>query len=358
MLKYVLCAVTFIYSASAMADTDEFVYPDYLDDEEYEQCVKLSQSYDNCIKDESKRILRDVKILYQNLLADGRLNDWNGSFDENKKMMRDMYESWTAFRNRVCSLNVVVTKYTSPIYEPRLSCTLFNNFLQKDYLTNLLHLLNQKNPRNPYPARLPNADGGNVYLEVDHDAEYKSCLEQKKSEDECIKGEIERTSKQIKDSLATFLSTPTTEKWNNGPDIKNGNLRDMFDSWVAFRNRMCSLTAYVQKLTRPKNPVSFDYCIQFYNESFAALLDNYLLSANSVLDDEIADDSQPEEGGEAEGKSIAPLKRRIITDLDKSVTSDDSQDDEDTAAPQAETANTPADKDKRGRQLPSWAIQQ
>ena len=74
MLKYVLCAVTFIYSASAMADTDEFVYPDYLDDEEYEQCVKLSQSYDNCIKDESKRILRDVKILYQNLLADGRLN--------------------------------------------------------------------------------------------------------------------------------------------------------------------------------------------------------------------------------------------------------------------------------------------
>ena len=66
MLKYVLCAVTFIYSASAMADTDEFVYPNYLDDEEYEQCVKLSQSYDNCIKDESKRILRDVKILYQN----------------------------------------------------------------------------------------------------------------------------------------------------------------------------------------------------------------------------------------------------------------------------------------------------
>ena len=77
-----------------------------------------------------------------------------------------------------------------------------------------------------------------------------------------------------------------------------------------------------------------------------------------MLDDEIADDSQPEEGGEAEGKSIAPLKRRIITDLDKSVTSDDSQDDEDTAAPQAETANAPADKDKRGRQLPSWAIQQ
>ena len=356
MLKYVLCAVTFIYSASAMADTDEFVYPDYLDDEEYEQCVKLTQSYDNCIKDESKRILRDVKILYQNLLADGRLNGWNGSFDENKKMMRDMYESWTAFRNRVCSLNVVVTKYTSPIYEPRLSCTLFNNFLQKDYLTNLLHLLNQKNPRNPYPARLPNADGGNVYLEVDHDAEYKSCLEQKKSEDECIKGEIERTSKQIKDSLATFLSTPTTEKWNNGPDIKNGNLRDMFDSWVAFRNRMCSLTAYVQKTANPKNPASFDVCIQFYNEAFETSLQGILQASVSVLDEEMWEVADNDDGGEEEGQTITPLKRRISTELDAQAAVAD--DDEAAPEPKAETVSAPRNLDKRGRQLPSWAVQQ
>lgn len=356
MLKYFLFVFSLCYAFTAKADVSEFVFPEYLDDEAYEQCYKLTHNSDECAKEESQRVLRDIKISYKNLLADGRLNDWNGSVDKNKDMLRDMYESWTAYRNRVCSLNVPVSKYIAPLVDPKISCTLYQNFMQKDYLGNILHNLNIKNPRNPYPERLINADGGNRYLEVDHDAEYKSCVAEKKPQDECLKAEIERTTKYIKDDLATILTIPTIAKWNNGPDIKNGNIRDMFDSWVAYRNRVCSLNAYVQKIANPQKPVSFDYCIQYYNENFAALLDLYLKNANSVLDEDMyGTDNEPEEGGEEEGRSITPLKRRIVTDLDNSVASTATEDEDGEAALQAETVSAPETTDKRGRQLPSWA---
>ena len=148
---------------------------------------------------------------------------------------------------------------------------------------------------------------------------------------------------------------PTIEKWNNGPDIKNGNIRDMFDSWVAYRNRICSLTAYVQKIANPQKPVSFDYCIQYYNESFAALLDLYLKNANSVLDEDPTDSKEPEEGGAEEGRSLTPLKRHIVTDLDNSVASTAADDEDGETVQQADTASAPETTDKRGRQLPSWA---
>lgn len=147
---------------------------------------------------------------------------------------------------------------------------------------------------------------------------------------------------------------PTIEKWNNGPDIKNGNIRDMFDSWVAYRNRICSLTAYVQKIANPQKPVSFDYCIQYYNESFAALLDLYL-KTQPVLDEDPSGSNEPEEGGAEEGRSLTPLKRRIVTDLDNSVASTAADDEDSKTSPQAETVSAPETTDKRGRQLPSWA---
>ena len=219
MFKYLLFVFSLCYAFTAKADVSEFVFPEYLDDEAYEQCYKLTHNSDECAKEESQRVLRDIKISYKNLLADGRLNDWNGSVDKNKDMLRDMYESWTAYRNRVCSLN-----------------------------------------------------------------------------------------------------------------------------------------AYVQKIANPQKPVSFDYCIQYYNENFAALLDLYLKNANSVLDEDMyGTDNEPEEGGAEEGRSITPLKRRIVTDLDNSVVSTATEDEDGETALQAETVSAPETTDKRGRQLPSWA---
>lgn len=348
-MKILLLFVFLLASQSVKAD--EFVYPDYLDDEEYDHCVQLSGGMDACAKDESQRVLRNVKLLYKNLLADKRLNNWNGSFEANRDMLRDMYESWTAFRNRICSLNSVAAKYTGPIVDPKVACTLFQNFNHQDYLNQLLHTLNPNN----YPKQLPNVAGGNVYLEVDHDLGYESCIKEKKAADDCLKEEIDRTTKHIKNHLATVMQNRTTAQWNNGPDIKNGNLIDMFDSWVAFRNRMCSLTAYVQKTANPQNPASFDLCIQFYNEALTTSLQGILVASVSVLDEEMIEVADNDDGGKEEGLTFTPLKRRVPTEIDAKA---EAPEDDGETPQKAETVSAPRNLDKRGRQLPSWAVQQ
>ena len=76
---------------------------------------------------------------------------------------------------------------------------------------------------------------------------------------------------------------------------------------------------------------------------------------NSVLDEDPTDSKEPEEGGAEEGRSLTPLKRHIVTDLDNSVASTAADDEDGETVQQADTASAPETTDKRGRQLPSWA---
>lgn len=357
MFRYILCIMLTAYTGLAFADyEDEFVFPDYADDDAAEHCVKITQDRENCAKEESQRVLNNIKLFYKDILADKRMIQWNGSFEANKNMMRDMYESWTAFRNRACSLDAASAKYSAPLIDPKISCTLYMNFNHHDYLNQVLYTLNKNNPKNPYPAKLPHVDGGNTYLQVDHDEDYQNCIKNKNGKDndeECLKAEIERTTKQIKDTMASLMASPVIAKWNNGTDIKNGNYRDMFDSWVAFRNRMCSLTAYAQKQTNGAKAVSFNTCIQFYNESFAKLLQNYLQASYTVYEEEMIIDEKDEEGGEEEGKSIKPLNRHIMPDV-KEIPAENGNDDEKESETKDKTdSSNPTDR--RGRPLPAWA---
>lgn len=354
MKKYLI--LFFLVLSTQTVRAEEFIMPGYLDDEAYKYCVEMSGDYDNCLKEENQRALRDVKILYKNLLAEQKLMDWNGSFDANKRILQDMYESWTAYRNRLCSLNVVASKYIGYLYDPLYSCTMLQNYNHKEYLTSLLYMLNKDNPKNPYPAELPNRDGGNPYLYISHDETYDSCIQSKTAVAEnCLQEEIDRTTQKIKNYISSLASSPMTEKWNNGPDIKNGNYRDMFDSWVAFRNRMCSLTAYVQKKEYGNKAQPLNVCVEFYNKLFSITLLNYLQNSNSVIDEE-APDSDPSDGGAAEGAKITRLTRRIPADDGDSLSSETLN--EKTKVQQAETVSAPKNSDSRGRQLPAWAVKQ
>lgn len=356
MLKYILVAVM-LFSSTALADS-EFVFPNYLDDEAFEYCVNVTNESSNCIKEQNQRVLNDVKILYKNILATPEMTSWNGSLEANRDVLRDMYESWSAYRNRLCSLCKVVSVYTAPLFDPELSCILYQNYNHKDYLNQVLHTINSRKTKNTYPAKLANVEGGNSYLEIDHDEEYKKCISDKKSSSFCLKEESQRSIKNIKETLAQLLSSSVSGKWNNGPDIKNGNYRDMFDSWVAFRNRMCSLTTYAQKQIHETNGSSLEECIQFYNLTFQETLDTFLLKSNSYLDEEMlpASDAE-EEGGEEEGKKIKPLERKFSPNINASVTSDSLIDEGTTERPVEETSEEPKNTDNRGRTLPSWATQ-
>lgn len=38
------------------------------------------------------------------------------------------------------------------------------------------------------------------------------------------------------------------EKWNNGNGMFKGNFKDLFDTWVAYRNKYCNLFAYTNNV--------------------------------------------------------------------------------------------------------------
>lgn len=356
MLKYIL-AVIMLYSCTAWAAEEvQYIYPDYFNDEGYDHCVKITNDYDNCLKEEGQRVLRDVKILYKNILADPQMTSWNGSLEANRDVLRDMYESWSAYRNRLCSLHKVTSKYIGPVFEPEISCVRYMNYVQKDYLSNLLHTLNLKKQNNPYEKKLQNGDGGFPYLEFIHDDEYSNCIKDT-DKTECTKKEADKYMLFIKKDLAGFIELPATKKWNNGPDLKNGNYRDMFDSWIAYRNRICSLTAYIQK-TKSNSNYDLNECISFHNIVFEHLLNGYLTDANSYLDEEMlpASDAE-EEGGEAEGKKIKPLERKFSPNINDSLSTGSLVDEGTTENPVEETAEEPKNTDDRNRKIPSWAKQ-
>lgn len=58
----------------------------------------------------------------------------------------------------------------------------------------------------------------------------------------CYLAETKRLSEEIKQKYNKLAENPQLTQWNNGNGMFKGNLKDMFDSWIAFRNRFCSLS--------------------------------------------------------------------------------------------------------------------
>ena len=319
--------------------------PFYDDDEEFEQCKKITDDRDRCIREETKRVLNDVKTIYKQILNNPNLNASPEISADKVAFMSDMYSMWTAFRNRLCSLTNVATRYTGSWQDEELSCNLYYAMHHRDYLGKVAKMLNSN----------PNDENGNQkdldYIIIDnHDDEYTACMKKEKpDENKCIDEELKRSMKDIKDLYNSFYTSEFTQKWNNGPDLANGNYRDMFDSWIAYRNRMCTLTLFAYKKGWGANKTTKSKCMQLYNMEKLETLSNLYVNSLSVLDPEEFDGSN-EDGGEAIGKKITPLQKKpqndevLVKDNTKS-----SSPETDSATKNAEAAP------QNNKVLPSWA---
>lgn len=288
--------------------------PEYDDDAEFKHCMHITNDWDECVQDETKRVLNDVKQDYRKILGDVQIMPWNGSQQANAAMLRDMYSGWTAYRNRYCSLSQAATKYLEPLITEKYSCTLYHTLHHRAHLDSIVQLLNYKgNERN---------DKFSLFKVYDHDKDYEHCRKQaKKAKNECLNAELERKTKSVKDLYNTLLHDDFVGKWNNGPDLRSGNYRDMFDSWIAYRNRLCSLAAWAYSNAKIEPKVGQAECILFLTNEHLEILGNALFAANSSLDSGFEDYEEGENGGEewsddgglAEGQTITPLQNRIET---------------------------------------------
>lgn len=344
MPKYFLvlffCFSTFFAAVPAWS-----FMPTYPDDKEFDMCARIN-SWDECAKDEMQRALRVVKQEYRTILTTPEIMQWHSSVDENVAILRDMYDSWTAFRTRLCSLSSKASLYMEPLVEEKTSCNLYYILHHRDHLNSILLLMLKQAPDDVNDF---------TFLKIyDHDDEYQSCIDAK--EDDCIENELKRSNRIIKNYYKTFSEDEFVGKWNNAPDLKAGNYRDMYDSWIAYRNRMCALAVWAyQNYYGPKS-MDPTTCLQFYNREKLETMENLLLMAHSALDDAHEMDEDPsdtshiftterDDGGLAEGRTITPLERRVDpgdSNLDDKLIPDE---------PVAEETKEPEEK----RNIPAWA---
>lgn len=288
--------------------------PEYQDDAEFKHCLKITNDIDACVQEQTKRALNAVKLDYRQILGDRKMLGWNGSQQANVAMLRDMYAGWTAYRNRLCSLSNVAAKNVEAIVTEKYSCTLYHTLHHKAHLDKVINLLN-------YNDKNTNSNDVDLFKIDEHDEAYNTCRKiQKNTENECLGTEFERYTQKVKNLYNTLLHDEFVGKWNNGPDLQSGNYRDMYDSWIAYRNRICSLAAFAYDNADIGAKVGQNECLVFLTKEHAELLENALFIAHTSLDVGFEDElgggwvEEPEnDGGLEEGQTITPLQNKIET---------------------------------------------
>ncbi|MBR2136637.1 MAG: DUF1311 domain-containing protein [Alphaproteobacteria bacterium] len=291
--------------------------PQYEDDAEFRHCEKITNDLNSCVAEQDKRVVDDIKALYRNILGNSAILSWNKDLAASRQILQDMYSSFIAYRTRICSVAEKASKYTANLIDEKYVCPLYNDQRHRDLLENALMLMNRKAPSNPAALN---------YLKVDeHDEAYNECIGKKENTKAvCLAQELARTNDSIKEYYQYALADEHIGKWNNGPDLKKGNYRDMFDSWIAYRNRMCSLAVWAYKYAYTTQALSLDECLLAFNKEKETAMDGVLTAANSALDDpseyedyngeEVYDENDiysNDDGGEAAGKAITPLTEKI-----------------------------------------------
>lgn len=317
--------------------------PDYPKDDEYYGCVRATNDYNWCSAQQTNRDLEFVKKQLQVIVSNPNIVGWHEEIAENRATIRDMWESWTAFRTRLCSLSVKSSKYLEKLVDEKTSCNSYYVSHHKDHLDKIILLLTGKVP----------ADRTDFsYLEIyDHDEEYEQCMKEKDTS-KCLEDELNRSTKQIKNLYKTAVEDEMIGKWNNGPDLKNGNYRDMYDSWIAYRNRMCSLSVWAYKKGYGNKGANLIQCLQFFNREKLETMEGLLRDAHSILDEDMVYEEK-DDGGEAEGKTIKPLERQFDTDR----SADDTLDVEEERQPSVESKEPAKTNPKKNVNVPSWAQQ-
>jgi len=376
MFRFVL----FVFSAFLISFNAQAWLPTYDDDAEFGRCTKSTNDWSFCAQEESLRALNNVKKQYKAILTSPEIVSWHSRLDENTATMRDMYEGWTAFRNRICSLSFKAAENLESLVDARASCDLFHTLHHQDHLDKVLLLLKGEVPENYNDFE---------FLQIlEHDKEYQPCMEAEDKKEEskvkskeevlnsesetkeeeitphdrkqkCVAEELKRSIRDIKNYYKTFVNDALVGKWNNGDGLKQGNYRDMYDSWIAYRNRMCALAVWAYQRAYGKDSITSDDCILYYNREKFEIMQNTLIAAHSFLDEEAL--PKNDDGGEAEGKTITPLQKRIAVEeqAEDEILSQDAEENteevkaEDNSATEAETEKEKESKPQKS--VPSWA---
>ena len=114
--------------------------------------------------------------------------------------------------------------------------------------------------------------------------EYEDCYGKAQDDNAvalCLKEENTRTLKQIQQIYLNLSKNEITGKWNNGNGLISGNLKDMYNSWLGYRNRYCSLYQTAMQNNFGSTSFNREKCLYSFNEDHLKLMQNVIVNANT-----------------------------------------------------------------------------
>ena len=113
---------------------------------------------------------------------------------------------------------------------------------------------------------------------------YDNCLNNARSDDEtalCMKAETARLIKEIQDVYVNMAKNPLIQKFNKGSSLSQGNLKDMYGSWLAYRNRYCALFVAASVNGIGSESYNRERCILNLTNDHYTLVKNTIINAAS-----------------------------------------------------------------------------
>lgn len=115
-------------------------------------------------------------------------------------------------------------------------------------------------------------------------AEYDACYSKAKDDNQvalCMKAENARLLKEVQQIYLNIANNSQTKSWNKGNGLISGNLKDMYNSWLAYRNRYCSLYVVASEHMPGSSSYDREKCLLSFTNEHLELMKTIIINANS-----------------------------------------------------------------------------
>ena len=125
--------------------------------------------------------------------------------------------------------------------------------------------------------------------------EYDACYEKAQDDDQvalCMKAETARLLKDIQEVYLNVSKNEQTAAWNNGNGLLKGNLKDMYNHWMAYRDKYCSLFTKASENTFGSESFDFERCLLNMTEDHLELMRSVIINANTGSEEDDLEDDE------------------------------------------------------------------
>lgn len=120
-------------------------------------------------------------------------------------------------------------------------------------------------------------------VHAERSPEFEEC-DQKAMDDDalalCMKAETARLMKDIQQDYLRLVKYKPTKDWNKGNGLISGNLKDMYNSWIAYRNRYCSLLTVASADMYGSTNYHRESCLLEMTTDHKTLMDNVVRNSD------------------------------------------------------------------------------